>query len=93
MDFNTTVLGIDFGTVNSTISIWYKNETIIIQDIDNSNVIPTIIEITDNKKIIGCETYNRKKIFETLQLDTFIVYEIKKLIGKKYSDLTEDENN
>ena len=42
----------------------------------------TKIEITDNKKIIGCETYNRKKIFETLQLDTFIVYEIKKLIGK-----------
>ena len=93
MDLNTAVFGIDFGTVNSTISIWYKNEAIIIQDIDSSNVIPTIIEITDSKKIIGCETYNRKKIFETLQLDTFIVYEIKKLIGKKYSDLSEDEIN
>ena len=93
MDYNMFCYGIDFGTVNSTISIWYKNEAIIIQDIDNSNVIPTIIEITDTKKIIGCETYNRKKIFETLNLESFIVYEIKKLIGKKYSDLTEDQIN
>ena len=93
MDFNMFCYGIDFGTANSTISIWYKNEAMLIQDIDNSNVIPTIIEITDTKKIIGCETYNRKKIFETLNLESFIVYEIKKLIGKKYSDLTEDQIN
>ena len=94
MDFNNMAFGIDFGTSQSTISVWYKNEVIIIQDINGLNTIPTVIEFIDNnKKIIGCEACDHKKIFETLNIETFIIYEIKKLIGKKYSDLTEEEIN
>ena len=54
MDFNNMAFGIDFGTSQSTISVWYKNEVIIIQDINGLNTIPTVIEFIDNnKKIIG----------------------------------------
>jgi molecular chaperone DnaK (HSP70) len=94
MDFDNMAFGIDFGTSQSTISVWYKNEAIIIQDITGINTIPTVIEFIDNtKKIIGSEACHHKKIFETLNINSFIVYEIKKLIGKRYSDLTEEEIN
>lgn len=77
-------LGIDFGTTNSCLSIWHQNKSIIIQDIDGSNVIPTVIEINNNAKIIGKEAYIRKDV---LINPLFTVYEIKRLIGKKYSEL------
>lgn len=81
---NNLCLGIDFGTTNSCISVWYKNKAIIIPDIDGNDVIPTVIEIKDNKnKIVGKEAYIRKDIFDDKKI--FLVYEIKKIIGKKYS--------
>jgi len=85
-------LGIDFGTTNSCMSVWYKNKALIISDYDNSAVIPTVIEILSNKKIIGKEAYLRKNIFdktndENHNKTTFLIYEIKKLLGKKYSEL------
>ena len=79
-------LGIDFGTSNSCISLWYKNQNILVQDIDGNNIIPTIIEINDNRKIIGKSAYIRKDINN----NSFTIYEIKKLIGKKYSSLSDD---
>jgi molecular chaperone DnaK (HSP70) len=85
---NNLCLGIDFGTTNSCISVWHKNKAIIIPDIDGSDVIPTVIEIKNNRnKIVGKEAYIRKDIFENKE--TFLIYEIKKIIGKKYSDLDE----
>ena len=91
-------LGIDFGTTNSCLTVWYKNKALNISDLDDSQVIPTVISITANKKIIGKEEYLRKNIFEktnteTNNKNTFLVYEIKKLLGKKYSELSESEIN
>lgn len=89
-NYQNLALGIDFGTTNSCLSIWYKNKAMIISDYDNSTVIPTVIEILSNKKIIGKEAYLRKNIFEKINdnnKSTFLIYEIKKLLGKKYSDL------
>jgi len=93
MDSNKLCFGIDFGTSNSCISIWYNNEPIIIEDFEGTNIIPTVIELQDNKKIIGKEAYNRKEIFEKMEINNSTIYEIKKLIGKNYSDLNEDELN
>jgi molecular chaperone DnaK (HSP70) len=93
-DYENLCLGIDFGTTNSCLSVWYKNKALIIGDYDNSPVIPTVISINQNKKIIGKEAYLRKEIFEKTNTEsntknTFLVYEVKKLLGKKYSDLTQ----
>lgn len=88
---NELCLGIDFGTTNSCLSVFYKNNSIIIQDIDGNETIPTIIEINSDKKIIGKEAYFRKQIFEkNTEKTIFLVYEIKKLLGKKYSDLSKN---
>lgn len=89
---NTTpelCLGIDFGTTNSCLSVWYNNKAIIIPDIDGSDVIPTVIEIDSDKKIIGKHAYLRKSIFENETKSIFLVYEIKKILGKKYSELNQ----
>jgi molecular chaperone DnaK (HSP70) len=89
-------LGIDFGTTNSCLSVWYNNKNIIIPDIDGSNTIASVIEINDKKKIIGKEAYMRKNIFEKTNINNnenksiFLVYEIKKLLGKKYSELNKE---
>jgi len=89
-------LGIDFGTTNSCLSVWHNNKNIIIPDIDGSNTIASVIEINDKKKIIGKEAYMRKNIFEKTNINNsenksiFLVYEIKKLLGKKYSELNKE---
>ena len=97
-NLNNLCLGIDFGTTNSCLSVWVNNRAILITDYDNSNTIPTVIEITDNKKIIGKEAYIRKDIFEKTNTDTnsksiFLIYEIKKLLGKKFSEISKESIN
>jgi molecular chaperone DnaK (HSP70) len=95
-NFQTLCLGIDFGTTNSCLSIWYKNNPIIITDFDGSNTIPSVIEINDKKKIIGKEAYIRKNIFDKTNINNtennsiFLIYEIKKLLGKKYFEINKE---
>lgn len=90
-DINNLCLGIDFGTTNSCISVWYKNKAIIVYDIDDSTVIPTVISIGNNKKIIGKEAYLRKNIFDNNKnKKVLLIYEIKKLLGKKFSELNKN---
>ena len=94
---NNICLGIDFGTTNSCLSIWYKNKSWLVPDIDGNGIIPTVIEINDNKKIIGKEAYLRKDIFAQTDKskikNTFLVYEIKKILGKKFSELDKNYIN
>jgi molecular chaperone DnaK (HSP70) len=90
-DFSNLCLGIDFGTTNSCLSIWYKNKSIIIPDIDGNDVIPTVIEINSDKKIIGKQAYLRKEIFESdiviskktiFLIDIFVGYFLVKTVLK-----------
>lgn len=97
-EFDNLCLGIDFGTTNSCLSIWYNNKSIIITDIDGSDTIPTVIEINSDKKIIGKQAYLRKEIFENSdkiisKKNIFLIYEIKKLLGKKFSELNKNQIN
>lgn len=98
-EYENLCLGIDFGTTNSCLSVWYKNKSIIINDIDGSEIIPTVIEINADKKIIGKQAYLRKEIFENSidivknKKNIFLVYEIKKLLGKKFSELNQKHIN
>ena len=95
-NLQTLCLGIDFGTTNSCLSIWYKNNPIIVTDFDGSNTIPSVIEINDKKKIIGKEAYIRKNIFDKTNINNiennsiFLIYEIKKLLGKKFFEINQE---
>lgn len=85
-------LGIDFGTTNSCLSVWHNNNAIIITDYDGSKTIPTVIEISNNKKVIGKEAYIRQNIFNNTSTSLFLIYEIKKLLGKKFSEIKNIES-
>jgi len=97
--FKKLCIGIDFGTTNSCLSVWYNNKPIIITDYDGNETIPTIIELSMDKKTIGREAYLRKTIFDKTNTvsekkkNIFLIYEIKKLLGKKYSELNKGELN
>jgi len=91
-DHNNLCLGIDFGTTNSCLSIWHDYKNIIISDIDGSDIIPTLIEINTEQKIIGKEAFLRKEIFKDNK-DIFLIYEIKKLLGKKFSEINKNNIN
>jgi molecular chaperone DnaK (HSP70) len=90
MESDKICLSIDFGTSNSVMSIFYEQNIIIIKE-DENNIIPSVIELNDNKKIVGINAYNRQKIFNELDVESLdVIYEIKKMIGKKYSDLEKE---
>ena len=83
------ILGIDFGTSNSCLVVWHNSKPIIINDIDGSEFIPSVIEFDSSKKTVGYNAYMRKTVFNN-EIATFTVYEIKKLLGKKYSELSQE---
>ena len=86
------ILGIDFGTSNSCLVVWHNSKPIIINDIDGSEFIPSVIEFDASKKTVGYNAYMRKTVFNN-EIATFTVYEIKKLLGKKYSELNQEHIN
>lgn len=81
------VLGIDLGTTNSCVSIWKNNNITVIPDRYGNRTLPSIISYTKNTKYIGNEA---KKLTSLNPKNT--IYEIKRLIGRKYND-TIDEHD
>lgn len=82
-DISDIVVGIDLGTTNSCISIWRNNNLEIIPDKNGNRTIPSAVAFTKKSRYIGSEA---KKQIEINPTNTF--YEVKRLIGRKYSDET-----
>jgi molecular chaperone DnaK (HSP70) len=75
------IIGIDLGTTNSCCSV-YKNNTIeIIPDEKGNKYIPSYVGFTNVNKYVGYDAKNQSVI----NSDN-VYYEIKRLIGLKYSD-------
>lgn len=86
---NSDIVGIDLGTTNSLVTIWRNGSYEIIPDIEGRKSIPSIVGFTKAKKYIGNDAKNM------LELDPKnTIYEVKRLIGRKYSDeiVTHDKN-
>ena len=77
------VLGIDYGSCNSCVSIWRNNNLEVITDMYGNRTIPSVVAFTSKNKYIGKEA---KKQIELNTDNTF--YEVKRLIGRKYNDET-----
>ncbi len=73
------ILGIDLGTTNSC--VFYQDEagTFKVINIENSNILPSVVSFKDNKILIGKQAENQKIIApkET-------VYAFKRLIGRRW---------
>lgn len=72
--------GIDLGTSNSSIGIWRYGKFEIIRDITGDSLFPSIVSYDVKHKYVG--NFAKKQML--VNSNTF--YEIKRLIGRKYSD-------
>lgn len=80
---DSIIVGIDLGTTNSVITVWRNNNYEIIPTIDGKKSIPSIVGFTRANRYIGYDAKNM------LELDPYnTIYEIKRLIGRKYSEET-----
>lgn len=80
---NKNVCGIDLGTSYSCIGIWRGSNFEIIPDEHGNRTIPSVISYSSITRYIGSDAKNQMEINPD---NTF--YEIKRLMGKKYSDET-----
>jgi heat shock protein 5 len=87
MKADEIIIGIDLGTTNSVAAIWKKKHLEIITDKFGNKTTPSIVAFNKYGKLSG---YDAKKQLENNPENT--IYDIKRLIGKNYSDNTVQED-
>lgn len=75
------VIGIDFGTSNSCVSVWRNGNAEIIPDEFGNNTMPSIVAFGNRTRYIGQDAKNQQDLNPKNT-----IYEIKRLIGCRYSD-------
>ena len=76
-------LGIDFGTTNSCICTWANGGVIVIPNGLGERITPSVVIFENKNQVyVGEETLNHISKKNCVK-----IYEIKRLIGKKYSEI------
>lgn len=57
-----TTIGIDLGTTNSLVAYWKENEAIIIPNVLNKNMTPSVVSIDENDEILVGEIAKERLI-------------------------------
>ena len=81
------VIGIDLGTTHCCVSIWRNNSSEIIPNDLGERITPSYILYSENETIIGKYA---KEMLSNNPKNT--IYNIKRLIGRKYDDIYIKEN-
>ena len=80
---NNYILGIDFGTTFCCVGVWKDGSVMIIPNSLNERTTPSVVVFDNKGKIfVGEDTIN--KVWKD---DEIKIYEIKRLIGKKYKEV------
>ena len=83
MEDNEYILGIDFGTTFSCVGVWKDGSVLIIPNGLSERITPSVVIFDSKENIyIGEETIN--KVWDK---DIIKIYEIKRLIGKTYTEV------
>ena len=77
------VLGIDLGTTYSCVGIYKNGRVEIIPNELGNRITPSVVSFTDEERLIGESAKNQGPINPTRTL-----YDVKRLIGRKYTDKT-----
>jgi L1 cell adhesion molecule like protein len=81
--------GFDIGTTTSCAAVWINDRVEIIPDYQTgSRIIPSYVSFTDEEKLVG----DAAKSQSTMNPKN-TVYDAKRLIGRKYSDPTVQDDN
>ena len=77
-------VGIDLGTGYSCIGVWINDRVEIIPDFQTgSRVIPSCVSFSDEERLVGDAARN-----QSVMNPKNTVYEVKRLIGRKFDDIT-----
>lgn len=84
-DINKTI-GIDLGTCNSCIAYWDHDHVEIVKPLQGqNNLFPTCLEVRDDGMVFGHDAA------KNIRKKKNVVYEIKRIIGRSYSDRVTQE--
>ena len=80
------IIGIDLGTTTSEVAIMENGQATVIQNSEGGRITPSIVGFTaKGERIVGQAAKN-----QAITNPKNTVYEVKRLIGKRYSDLQEE---
>ncbi|MBL9152117.1 MAG: molecular chaperone DnaK [Verrucomicrobiales bacterium] len=81
------ILGIDLGTTNSCMAVMEAGEPVVLENSEGARTTPSVVAFTkDGERVVG-QAAKRQAI--TNPRNT--IFSAKRLIGRKFAELTEDE--
>lgn len=81
------ILGIDLGTTNSCMAVMEGGQATVLENSEGARTTPSIVAFTKNGERIVGQAAKRQAV--TNPRNT--VFSAKRLIGRKYSELTEED--
>jgi molecular chaperone DnaK len=79
-----TIIGIDLGSTNSCVSVLEAGQVVVIPNSEGRRTTPSIVGFAKDETKIGDSAKRQMAV----NIDT--IYTIKRLIGKKYDELSKD---
>lgn len=79
------IIGIDLGTTNSAVAYLMGGKSEIIANAEGKRTTPSIVYIKGDELLVG-DLAKRKAVLEPKN----VVYEVKRFIGRKYSEVKEE---
>ncbi|KAK3151204.1 hypothetical protein QOZ80_3AG0242990 [Eleusine coracana subsp. coracana] len=80
-------IGIDLGTTYSCVAVWRHNRKEVIVNDQGSRLTPSCVAFTGAERLVGEAAVN-----QAAQNPTSTVYEVKRLIGRRFSDESVQED-
>ena len=82
------IIGIDLGTTNSCFAVMEGKDSVVIANAEGARTTPSIVAFTGEETIVG-QVAKRQAVTNP----TGTVYSAKRFIGRKFTELADDEKN